>query len=86
MAKEELIEMQGKVARLGNLEVWQVPAAQSQALAQLSRMIDQQVFTRAANDVFLASSFIFLGLMMAVWLTRRPAKAVHGIEAGGHAD
>jgi DHA2 family multidrug resistance protein len=49
-------------------------------------MVDQQVFTRAANDVFLASSFIFLGLMLAVWLTRRPAKAVHVIEPGGHGD
>lgn len=28
--------MQGKVARLGNLAVWQIPSAQSQALAELA--------------------------------------------------
>lgn len=58
----------------------------TQALAQVSRMIDQQAFTRAVNDIFLASSIIFLGLMLAVWLTRRPAKVVHAVEAGGHGD
>jgi DHA2 family multidrug resistance protein len=44
-----------------------------QALAQINRLIDQQAFTRAADDIFLASAFIFIGLISVVWLTQRPA-------------
>jgi len=46
----------------------------TQAMAQLSRMIDQQAFTRAANDIFLVSSVIFVGLAAAVWIMQRPAR------------
>ena len=45
-----------------------------QALAQINRLIDQQAFTRAADDVFLASAFIFVGLISVIWLTKRPAQ------------
>jgi DHA2 family multidrug resistance protein len=45
----------------------------AQALAQINRLIDQQAFTRAADDIFLASAFIFIGLISVVWLTQRPA-------------
>ena len=45
-----------------------------QALAQINRLIDQQAFTRAADDIFLASAFIFIGLISVVWLTNRPAQ------------
>jgi len=70
---------------LGALQSGGLDAAQ--ALAQLSRLIDQQVFTRAANDIFLASSFLFVALMAAVWLTRRPARAPQAeLPAPGHAD
>ena len=41
-----------------------------QALAQVNRLIDQQAFTLAANDIFLASSLIFLALIGVVWITR----------------
>ena len=44
----------------------------AQALAQINRLIDQQAFTRAADDIFLASAFIFIGLISVVWLTQRP--------------
>jgi len=43
-----------------------------QALAQVNRMIDQQAYTRAADDIFLASAGIFLLLITSLWLTRRP--------------
>ena len=43
-----------------------------QALAQINRLIDQQAFTRAADDIFLASAFIFIGLISVIWLTKRP--------------
>ena len=54
-----------------------------QIAAQLSRMIDQQAFTRAADDVFFGSAFLFLVLIGLVWFTR-PARApaAPGVEAG----
>jgi DHA2 family multidrug resistance protein len=42
------------------------------ALAQLTRLIDQQAHTRAADDIFLVSAWLFLGLIALIWLTRRP--------------
>jgi DHA2 family multidrug resistance protein len=45
-----------------------------QALAQVDRLITQQAFMLAANDVFYASAVIFLFLIPLVWLAR-PAKA-----------
>jgi MFS transporter, DHA2 family, multidrug resistance protein len=44
-----------------------------QALSQINRMIDQQAFTLAANDVFYGSSIIFLLLIPLIWLSH-PAK------------
>ena len=41
-----------------------------QALAQVNRLIDQQAYTLAANDVFYASALIFLLLIPVVWLSR----------------
>ena len=52
-----------------------------QAYAQINRLIDQQAFTRAADDIFLASSFLFLSLIVLIWFTQRPK--AHG---GGGAD
>jgi DHA2 family multidrug resistance protein len=43
-----------------------------QAMFQVNRLIDQQAFTRAADDVFLVSGFIFLTMIALVWFTRRP--------------
>ena len=43
-----------------------------QALLQINRMIDQQAYTRAADDIFLASAFIYLGLIGFIWLAKRP--------------
>ncbi|MFZ2296955.1 MAG: DHA2 family efflux MFS transporter permease subunit, partial [Aquabacterium sp.] len=42
-----------------------------QAALQITRLIDQQAFTRAANDVFLASAVLFVALIPMVWLARR---------------
>jgi len=57
----------------------------NQALVQVNRLIDQQAYTRAADDVFLASSVIFLLLIGLIWFTRRPAqhKASAPVDAGG---
>lgn len=45
----------------------------AQALAQVNRLLDQQAFTRAADDIFAASAGLFLALIGLIWLTRRPA-------------
>ena len=48
-----------------------------QALGQINRMIDQQAFTMAADDVFFGSAMIFITLIPLVWLSQRkkPANA-----------
>ncbi len=46
--------------------------SEAAALAQIVRQIDQQAYTRAADDIFLASAWLFLGLIVLVWFTRRP--------------
>lgn len=54
-----------------------------QALAYLNRLVDQQAFTRAADDIFLASAVLFVGLIAFVWLTKRPPKMAGPVDAGG---
>lgn len=56
-----------------------------QAYAQVNRLIDQQAFTRAADDVFLGSAYLFILLIGLIWLTRRPPRAAGGapVDAGG---
>jgi DHA2 family multidrug resistance protein len=41
-----------------------------QALASVNRLIDQQAFTLAVNDVFWMSSMLFFVLIALVWMTR----------------
>jgi DHA2 family multidrug resistance protein len=54
-----------------------------QIAAQINRMIDQQAFTRAADDVFYVSALLFIALIGMVWLAR-PVKAVGAAsDAGG---
>ena len=77
---ELLVQGQGAFATT----VQQLQAAgmsAEQAYAQINRLIDQQAFTRAADDIFLASSFLFLSLIVLIWFTQRPK--AHG---GGGAD
>ena len=56
-----------------------------QALGQLNRLIDQQAFTRAADDIFLGSAVLFVLLIGSVWFTRRPPKIVGApaVDVGG---
>ncbi|RZI56820.1 MAG: DHA2 family efflux MFS transporter permease subunit [Rubrivivax sp.] len=54
-----------------------------QALAYLNRLVDQQAFTRAADDIFLASAVLFIVLIAFVWLTKRPPKVGAPVDAGG---
>ena len=40
-----------------------------QALAQINRLVDQQAFMLAANDVFYISALIFVVMIPLIWLT-----------------
>ncbi|QHJ00786.1 DHA2 family efflux MFS transporter permease subunit [Xylophilus rhododendri] len=58
-----------------------------QALAQVNRLIDQQAFMLAANDVFYASAAMFLLLIPLIWLAHAPKKGDAGASdaaAGAH--
>jgi len=60
--------------------------SREQALAQINRLIDQQAYTRAADDIFLVSSWIFIGLIAMVWVTQRPKRQGGpgaAVDAGG---
>ena len=55
-----------------------------QALAQVNRLIDQQAYTRAADDIFIGSAGLFLVLICLIWLTKRPARGgAAAADAGG---
>ncbi|MCM5680239.1 DHA2 family efflux MFS transporter permease subunit [Schlegelella sp. S2-27] len=56
-----------------------------QALAYLNRLIDQQAYTRAADDLFFGSALLFLALVGLAWFTRRPPPSGGGAaaDAGG---
>ncbi len=53
-----------------------------QAAGYVNRLIDQQAFTRAADDVYLISSILFLCLIPLVWMTR-PQRMAAAVDAGG---
>jgi DHA2 family multidrug resistance protein len=77
-----LVEQLGSNTSTGPFgEVWsQLSAAgfsPEQIAAQINRMIDQQAFTRAADDVFFGSAFLFVVLIGMIWFAK-PAKAGGG--------
>jgi DHA2 family multidrug resistance protein len=58
-----------------------------QALSQINRMVDQQAFMLAANDVFYGSAIIFICLIPLVWLSHRikaAPKSSADASAGAH--
>ena len=54
-----------------------------QALQQINRLVDQQAFTRAADDIFLVSAGLFLLLVVLLWPMRRPPPMRSAADAGG---
>ncbi len=56
-----------------------------QVLGQLNRLVDQQAFMLASNDLFYGSALLFILLIPLVWLAR-PARggAGSGAAAGAH--
>jgi DHA2 family multidrug resistance protein len=74
---------QGSAATTGALQGFSAAGMSTeQALSQINRMVDQQAFMLAANDVFYGSAIIFLLLIPFVWLSR-PARG--GRTSGGPA-
>ncbi|MEK8031649.1 DHA2 family efflux MFS transporter permease subunit [Ideonella sp. DXS29W] len=70
---EPLANGQGALANvLASLQAAGLSA--SQAMAQVNRMIDQQAFTRAADDIFYGSALLFLALIGLIWFTKRPPR------------
>jgi len=56
-----------------------------QAAAAINRSIDVEAHLLAANDVFLASAALFVGLIAVIWLAHRPkSTAAAGAGAGAH--
>lgn len=56
--------------------------SREQALFQINRLIDQQAFMLGANDVFYASSLLFVLLIGVVWLAH-PVRRGQAADAGG---
>jgi DHA2 family multidrug resistance protein len=56
-----------------------------QALAQVNRLVDQQAFMLAANDIFWGSAVLFLMLIPLVWLTHPQRSGPGGGEAAAGA-
>ncbi len=54
-----------------------------QSLTQINRVIDQQAFTKAATDIFLASAVLFVLLIALIWLTKRPKKMAPSLVKDG---
>ncbi|HEX7438791.1 MAG TPA: MFS transporter, partial [Caldimonas sp.] len=54
-----------------------------QALGTINRMVDQQAYTLAANDLFLLSAGVFVLLVGMLWLTRPQLGAAVDV-AGAH--
>ena len=79
---------QGNATAVGILNGLQSSGLDStQALAQVNRLIDQQAFMLAANDVFYASAIMFMLLIPLVWLAHAPKKGDAGASdaaAGAH--
>ncbi len=63
----------------------QMGLSTEQALAQVNRLVDQQAYTRAADDIFAGSAAVFLLLIGMIWFTKRPVRVsgAGAADAGG---
>ena len=70
---EPLVQGQGAFGAFVDA-MTQAGLSPEQAWLQVNRMIDQQAFTRAADDIFYASAWGFILLIAIIWIPDRPAK------------
>jgi DHA2 family multidrug resistance protein len=82
----QLSESMGTASQAATATLDQLGAAgysHAQALGTINRMVDQQAYTLAANDLFLLSAGVFVLLVGMLWLTR-PQLGATGDVAGAH--
>ncbi|OIQ94277.1 hypothetical protein GALL_238030 [mine drainage metagenome] len=53
-----------------------------QALGVINRLIDQQAYTIAVDEMFRLSAWLFIALIALVWLVK-PARNAGPVDAGG---
>jgi DHA2 family multidrug resistance protein len=58
---------------------------QTQALASVDRLINQQAYMLAADDIFYASALIFLAMIPLVYLTRYRKATISAADAAASA-
>ena len=58
--------------------------SRDQGLSYINRLVDQQAFMLSANDIFAASSVLFLFLIAVVWMARSSRSLGHVDSSGAH--
>jgi DHA2 family multidrug resistance protein len=56
-----------------------------QSLATINRLVDQQAFMLAANDIFMGSAVIFMLLIPSIWFSKRVRMVPPAAPGGGGA-
>ena len=88
MHHEHLVEqmaMNGTALDSATTALTQAGLPTAGAYASINRLVDVQAFTKAADDIFIASAVTFLFLIFTIWFTKRPPKIAGGpsVDAGG---
>jgi DHA2 family multidrug resistance protein len=88
MHHEHLVEqmaMNGTALDNATTALTQAGLPTAGAYASINRLVDVQAFTKAADDIFIASAVTFLFLIFTIWFTKRPPKIAGGpsVDAGG---
>jgi len=88
MHHEHLVEqmaMNGTALDNATTALTQAGVPTAGAYASINRLVDVQAFTKAADDIFIASAVTFLFLIFTIWFTKRPPKIAGGpsVDAGG---
>ncbi|MFL6625669.1 MAG: DHA2 family efflux MFS transporter permease subunit [Vitreoscilla sp.] len=88
MHHEHLVEqmaMSGTALDNATTALTQAGLPTAGAYASINRLVDVQAFTKAADDIFIASAVTFLFLIFTIWFTKRPPRIAGGpaADAGG---
>ncbi|MFL6682095.1 MAG: DHA2 family efflux MFS transporter permease subunit [Burkholderiaceae bacterium] len=88
MHHEHLVEqmaMSGTALDNATTALTQAGLPTAGAYASINRLVDVQAFTKAADDIFIASAVTFLFLIFTIWFTKRPPRIAGGpsVDAGG---
>ena len=72
---------QAATSALGGLS--NLGMSNEQSLATINRLVDQQAFMLAANDIFMGSAAIFMLLIPSIWFAKRIRMAPPAAPGGG---